>query len=323
MKVFLTGGSGFLGGHTIEHLAAMGHEVVAMARSESSAAAVKRYGATPSSCDLTTVSARHLQGCEAVVHSAARAEEWGTRAQFWSANVEGTQTMLNAAQAAGVRRFVHVGTEAAVFSGRDLVDIDESYPYPARHRYLYSETKAEAEQRVLAIGRHGAMEALSIRPRLIWGPRDTSVLPALLKMHRQGSFAWLDGGRPLTSTCHVANVAHALELALTGGESGQAYFVLDDGRRSYREFLSALVLAGSGETLGSRSMPSALARPLAAVVEGLWKLLRLSGPPPMSRFAVDMMSSQVTLRDDKARTELGYAPCLSVEQGMAELAALR
>lgn len=320
MKVFLSGGSGFLGGHLIEHLVAKGHQVVAMARSEASAEIVEGFGAAVSRCDLSSVLATDLQGCEVVIHCAARAEEWGTRQQFWSANVDGTTALLKAAQGAGLRRFVHVGTEAVLFAGRDLVDADETHPYPDRHRYLYSETKAEAERRVLAAE---GIETISVRPRMIWGPRDTSVLPALVKMHRQGSFAWIDGGQRLTSTTHVKNVAHALELALTRGAPGRAYFVLDDGRRSVRQFLGELVEAGAGITLGNRNLPSWLARPLAVVVEGLWRLLRVKSPPPMSRFAIDMMSSVVTLRDARARTELGYRPIVTVEQGMAELRALR
>ena len=117
-----------------------------------------------------------LVGAEVVVHAAAFVEEWGTREQFWQGNVEGTTRMLAAAKAGGVRRFLHVGTEAALFDGHDLRDVDESAPYPARQRYLYSETKAEAERRVLAANAAG-FETLSVRPRLVWGPRDTSVLP--------------------------------------------------------------------------------------------------------------------------------------------------
>jgi nucleoside-diphosphate-sugar epimerase len=76
----------------------------------------------------------------------------------------------------------------------DLVRVDETAPYPKRQRYLYSATKAEAERLVLAASAPG-FEALSIRPRFVWGPRDTSVLPAVLRMARAGNFAWIGGGR--------------------------------------------------------------------------------------------------------------------------------
>jgi nucleoside-diphosphate-sugar epimerase len=316
MRVFVTGGSGFVGGHVIERLRAR-HEVAAMARSEASAARVRGYGATPVRCDLESVDAAALRGFDAVVHCAAYVEAWGTRDDFWRGNVEGTARMLDAARAAGVRRFVHIGTEAALFDGRDLVDVDERAPYPARQRYLYSETKAEAERRVLAANGPG-FATLSLRPRLVWGPRDTSVLPAVLRMAQRGAWSWLDGGSHRTSTAHVANVATAVERALEAGRGGEAYFIADDGTRTVREFLDAL--AGTqGVTLPARSTPGAVARPLAAAVEGVWRALGLRRAPPMTAFAAAMMSRTVTVRTDKARAELGYAPALSVAEGLAAM----
>lgn len=318
MRIFVTGASGFVGGHFTEAFSKE-HEVLALARSEKSAAAVARFGARPVRGELGGVRAEDLAGVDAIVHAAAFVEEWGTREQFWQANVEGTAQLLSAARAAGVRRFVHVGTEAALFDGRDLVNVDEARPYPARQRYLYSETKAEGERRVLAASGEG-MTALSIRPRFVWGPRDTSVLPAVLRMAKAGSFAWIDGGRQVTSTTHVANLVHALGLALAKGRGGEAYFVADDGERTIRDFLSAL--AGTqGVGLGDRRVPSFVARPAARVIEGVWRLFGVAKAPPMTRFAIDMMSSTVTVSTAKARAELGYAPVISVEEGMRQLSA--
>ncbi len=314
MKVFITGGSGFVGGHAIEALVRSGHEVSALARSAGAADRVRSYGATPVSGALGAIDAAVLKGIDAVVHAAAYVEEWGTREQFWQANVEGTQNLLDAAREAGVRRFIHVGTEAAVFSGEDLIDIDEDFPYPEHQKYLYSETKAEAERRVLAANDE-TFQTLSIRPRFVWGPRDTSVLPAIVKMAKAGRFAWLDQGSKLTSTTHVANLVHALVLALDHGKPGRAYYVADDGTRTLREFLTAL--AGTqGVDLGARNMPSAVARPLARVIEATWRTFRLRSAPPIVRFSVDMMSSAVTVKTDRARRELGWAPVLGVEDGL-------
>jgi nucleoside-diphosphate-sugar epimerase len=317
MRIFVTGASGFIGGHLTEALSGR-HEVLALARSEKSAAQVARFGATPVRGELGAVRPDDLRGVDAVVHAAAFVEEWGTRAQFWQANVDGTTQLLEAAQQAGVRRFVHVGTEAALFDGRDLVGIDETHPYPARQRYLYSETKAEAERRVLAAN-GPAFTAVSVRPRFVWGPRDTSVLPAVLRMAKAKSFAWIDGGRQRTSTTHVANLVHALELALEKGRGGEAYFVADDGERTIHDFLTALA-ATQGTDLGDKRVPSAVARPAARAIEGVWRLLRIAKAPPMTRFAVDMMSSTVTVRTAKARSHLGYAPVISVEEGMRKMA---
>jgi hypothetical protein len=317
MKIFVTGGSGFVGGHLVEALARKGHQVLALARSDRAAQAVRAYGATPVRGELGALRAETIGGADAVIHCAAYVEEWGTRAQFWEANVVGTTNALDAARAAGARRFLHVGTEAAIFAGRDLIGADESVPYPERHRYLYSETKAEAERRVLAASAPG-FDTLSIRPRFVWGPRDTSVLPAVVRMAKEGSFAWLDGGRALTSTTHVDNLVHALHLALTCGRAGHAYFVADDGERTLRDFLTALART-QGVELPARSVPSLVARPLARAVEGAWRLFDLKRNPPMTRFAIEMMSSTVTVRTDRARADLGYAPVITVEEGLARL----
>ncbi len=315
MKVFVTGGSGFVGGHVIEALAPK-HEVRAMARSARSAEAVARYGATAVSVDLDSIDAEHLAGCDAVVHCAAYVEEWGTREQFWKGNVDGTTRMLDAARRAGVSRFIHIGTEAALFDGHDLVDIDERHPYPrsgtctARPRPRPSGGCSRLAPRGFA--------TLSVRPRFVWGPRDTSVLPAVLRMAREGAWAWIDGGRARTSTTHVKNLAHAVELALTHGTGGEAYFVADEGTRTLREFLSAMA-ATQGVTLPDRSLPGAVARPLAIAVEGLWRALGIKKAPPMTAFAIAMMSREVTVNTAKARKELGYAPVVDVAAAMAAM----
>ena len=316
MKLFVTGGSGFVGGHFIERAVAAGHHVRAMARTAAAADVVRSYGAEAVVASLDDVSKGHVRGSDAVIHAAAHVSEWGTREQFWHGNVTGTERMLEAARAGGVRRFIHVGTEAALFVGADLLRIDESQPYPTRHRYLYSETKAVAEQRVLAANAPGFL-TVSIRPRLVWGPRDTSVLPALARMAAQGSFAWVGGGVKLTSTTHVENLAQALLLALTRGSG--AYFVVDDGQRSIRSVLSAFA-AATGVELPARSIPAAAARLLARIVEGSFRLFRVRRAPPMTRFAIDMLSSEVTLDDSKARRELGYQPTVSFDEGLARLA---
>lgn len=318
MRIFVTGASGFIGSHVSETLSKE-HEIAAMARSERSAEAVRKWGAEPVRCSLTDIGAEHLEGVGAVVHAAAFVEEYGTREQFWNINVGGTSRLLDAARSAGVQRFIHIGTEAAIFDGHDLVDVDETAPYPARQRFLYSETKAEAERRVLAAGGDGFV-ALSVRPRLVWGPRDATVLPAIVRMARAGNYAWIDQSRQKTSTTHVANLVEGVRRALERGKSSEAYFVADAEQTTIRDFLTRLA-ATQGVDLGTRSAPRWLVRPAADIVEGAWRLLRRTSTPPLTRFAAYMMSATVTVDTSKAQRELGYQPVISVDEGMAALAA--
>jgi nucleoside-diphosphate-sugar epimerase len=318
MRVFITGASGFIGGHVAEALA-RDHEVLALSRSAHGAESVRERGATPVMGNLGAVTVKDLEGVDAIVHCAAFVSEWGTREEFWAANVAGTRQLIEVAQRAGVKRFVHVSTEAVLFAGQDLIDVDETHPYPERQRFLYSETKAEAERLVLAANGPD-FTTTAVRPRFVWGPRDQTVLPTILRMAQDGRFVWIDGGRSRTSTTHVANLVHGVKLALAHDKGGQAYFVADDGERTIREFLSRLA-ATRGVTLPTRSIPGKVARAVATVAEGAWRLLRLGGQPPLTRFTAAMLSSNVTVRTDKARAELGYEPVISVDQGIAELSA--
>ena len=319
MRIFITGGSGFVGGHAIEALREGGHEVLALARSERSAAAVEALGATAVRGALGAVPEAPLRGVEVVIHAAAFVEEWGTREQFEEANVVGTTQLLEVAQAAGVGRFIHVGTEAAVFTGQDLDQVTEALPYPEEHRYLYAETKARAEQAVLAANREGFV-TLSLRPSLIWGPRDRSVLPTVLEMVEAGRFVWINGGEYARSVTNVRNLTHAMVQALEHGEGGSAYFIADDGETTLREFLTAL--AGTqGVALPGRSMPAWLVRPLAGVLEDTWRTFGLRSTPPLHRFVAELMSSHVTVDTSKAKAELGYAPVVGLSEGLAEMRA--
>lgn len=317
MHVFLTGGSGFVGGHLIERLVRDGHTVSALARSDRSAAVVERFGARAVRGDLSGVVRDQLEGVDAVVHAAARAEDWGPSTWFEHANVQGTSTLLQAAQAAGVTAFVHIGTEAAFFDGSDLVDVDESVREPARHRFHYSRTKAQAERLVLQAN-SPSMRTLSIRPRLVWGPRDASVRPALLESVASGGFWWMDGGRARTSTCHVHNLAHAVALALDSDVGGQALFVTDGTDRSMRQVMTGLA-STAGVTLPDRSLPGWLGRWAGAAVEAVWSRFRPGQRPPMTAMATAMLAATVTVRDDQARRLLGYAPVVSWEQGLTAL----
>jgi nucleoside-diphosphate-sugar epimerase len=318
---FVTGGSGFIGGRLIERLLRDGHAVRALARSDESAAKVRDRGAEPVEGDLsdTSAMARGASGCELAFHAAAHLGDWGTREEFERGNVQGTQNALQACADAGVRRFVHVGTEAALLAGQPLVEVDETAPLRPDSPALYSSTKAKAEQLVLAANGDG-FETVVLRPRFVWGPGDTTLLPTMTEMVRAGRFAWIGGGRHLTATTHVDNTVEGLILAAQRGHPGSAYFVTDGDPVVFRAFVSDL-LRTQGVDPPTRSIPAPLAGALAVAGESAWRALPLPGRPPVTRFAYWVSSQECTIRIDKARRELGYAPVRTREDGLAELAS--
>lgn len=319
--IFVTGASGFIGGALTRALLADGAEVRALARSDAAATAIEELGAEPVRGDLSDPAAIRAaaDGCSLAFHAAALPAEWGTRAEFDAANVMGTANVLGACEAAGVARLVHVGTEAAHFAMKPLVGIDESEPLRPDSPVLYSATKARAEQLVVRASKPG-FETVVVRPRLVWGPGDETVLPGLAAAVESGRFSWVGGGEHLTSTAHIDNVVCGLRLGAERGRPGEAYFVTDGDPVVFREFVTAL-LATRGITPPDRNLPRAVARVAAETSETLWRLLPLPGAPPITRMAYFLTANEVTIDIGKARRELGYEPVISVERGLEELGA--
>ena len=321
-RAFVTGGSGFIGGHLITRLLAEGWSVRALARSEASAARVAELGAEPVRGDLGSSDAIQAgaDGCDTAFHAAAAVLEWGPREEYLRGNVTGTHNALEGCRGAGVSRFVHVGTEAALMAGQPLVQVDETNPLRPDSPANYPSTKALAEQLVRNACSAG-FETVVIRPRLVWGPGDTTILPGLTGAMAAGRFAWIDGGRHLTDTTHVANVVEGLLLGAAKGRPAEAYFVTDGSPVEFRTFVTDLV-GTVGVTPADRTAPGWIARPAAALAETVWKTLRLGSAPPISRMPAWLASQECTIDITKARSELGYVPVISREQGLADLADL-
>jgi nucleoside-diphosphate-sugar epimerase len=319
MKVFVTGGSGFVGRNLITALLGRGDQVVALARSLSAMQTVRDLGAEPQAGDLVDVAAMTagMQGAGVVFHCAAKVEDWGDPAEFQRVNVEGTARVLQAARAAGVRRVVHVSTEAVLADGSPIHNADETRPRARKPIGQYPSSKAAAEAVALEGSRDG-LEVVAVRPRFIWGKGDTAILPKLVEVMRKGQFAWIGGGRYRTSTCHVRNVCEGALLAAEKGKPGEIYFLTDGEPVEFRAFISSMA-ATQGVDAGSRSIPYVLAYGLGWVGEALWRLLPLRGRPLVSRTAILLTGTEVTVNDAKARRELGYRALVTREEGLAEM----
>ncbi len=320
-SAFVTGGSGFIGQALLRRLTGDGWTVRALARSDASAATVRAAGAEPVGGDLADVAAMRAgaEGADVAFHLAAKLGDSGEWEEFQRGTVEGTDNALAACREAGVPRFVHTGTEAALMDGNALEGADETWPLKPDSPAFYPRSKARAEQAVLAANGDG-FETVALRPRFVWGAGDTTLLPVLEDMVRSGKFAWIGGGSHLTSTTHVDNTVEGLVLAAVKGRPGQAYFVTDGPPVRFRDFLTRM-LATQGVDEPTRSIPLGMARPLAAVAESSWRVLPLPGEPPVTRFAVWASGLECTIDDSKARRELGYEPVVSVDEGMDALAA--
>jgi len=319
MKIFVTGASGFVGGATVAQLKGE-HEFLCMSRSDAADEKIRAVGGVPVRCALGDVTEQHLDGVEAVIHSAAYVEAWGPWKTYWDLNVDGTKHLLEAARAAGIKRFVHIGTEAGLFHGQHMRGIDETYPLALNSPYPYSRTKAHAELAVLTANETGVFETVVMRPRFIWGPGDQTLLPELRKMVKAGSFMWIAGGAAKTSTVYIDNVVEGIRLCLEKGRGGEAYFITDDETTTMRKIIEGMADA-DGFELPDKNAPAWLVGALAFTLEKIARATNSDKGPMITRFAADMMARDCTINIDKAKRDLGYTPLVGITEGLERMKA--
>lgn len=319
MTVLVTGASGFVGGAVVRALAGAGTPVRAMVRDPVTAPA----GVEVAVAELgdTAALARAVTGVRAVVHAAALLGEFGRPAEFFAVNVAGTDRLMQEAAAAGARRFVFLGSPSALMApdGGDQLGIDETVPYPDRFLNSYCQTKAVAEQLVLAADTP-AFTTCSLRPRAVWGPGDRHgpIVQILAKL-RAGRLPDLSGGREvLASLCYIDHLTHAVQLALTAENvGGRAYFVADAEPVQVWPTMAA-VAERFGLAAPRVTVPAPVLGGALAAIETVWRIPAVAQrwTPPLSRYAVALVTRSATYDLSRAERELGYRPTVPFAAGL-------
>jgi nucleoside-diphosphate-sugar epimerase len=317
VKVFVTGGTGFIGGHVVAALCARGDEVVALVRDPAKAADLEKVGATLVQGDLSssdTIRAA-VEDCDAVIHGAAiykvgipKSEREGMH----DANVRGTERVLDAAWQAGVGRILYVST-INVFGNTHNDVVDESYERePGNWLSVYDETKYLAHQVALDRIAKGA-PILMVQPGGVYGPGDHSELGNMIDQTRNGKLMAIPFAGMGLNFVHVDDAAAGILLALDHGKVGESY-VLGGQIGTMRDLIEATARVADRKP-PKREMPSGVIK-LAAPMGPL--LGKAMGFPPNFRELISA-SDGVTYwaKDDKARRELGYAP-RDLETGLRE-----
>ena len=186
MNILVTGGGGFLGKALVHRLLADGHTVRSFARG--AYPELTALGVEVLQGDLSDYEAVYdaMRGCELVYHMAAKAGVWGTYASYYEANVVGTENIIKACRAHGVKYLVNTSSPSVIFDGQDQEGLDESAPYPKRYLSNYPKTKAMAERLVMAASDEELL-TVSLRPHLIWGPEDTQLIPRVVEQGKAGT----------------------------------------------------------------------------------------------------------------------------------------
>lgn len=322
MKVLVTGGGGFLGSAICRQLAARGDAVTAYQRS--AAPELEAAGIRVVRGDINDAAALDaaMRGVDAVIHTAAKAGLSVNYADFHSANVGGTEAVLDACRRHAIRRLVFTSSPSVVHDDGDIEGGDESLPYAKNYSSPYPQTKAESERMVMAAD-GPELRTVSLRPHLIWGPGDNHLLPNLLDRARRGSLK-LPGADKLIDSVYIDNAAHAHLLALDklGSEpdrvGGKVYFI-SNGEPVTQAFIIGGLLKAAGVEVDIRPISPRLAITAGALIESGWKLFGIKSDPPLTRWSAIHLSTAHWYDISAAERDLGYAPEISIAKGLAIL----
>jgi dihydroflavonol-4-reductase len=318
MKVFLTGGTGFIGGHVARRLRERGDEVRALVRDRDRGAALAELG-----CELVTGTLADkdalragMNSCDAVIHGAAIYEVGIPESEhqaMYEANVIGTENALRAALEERVGRVVYISTVAAFGNTKGQV-VDESYEHPeGGYTSYYEETKVEAHRLAKRLISDEGVPCVIVQPGGVYGPDDHSAVGAQMNQFLAGRMpmiAFPDLGMNLV---HVDDVADGVLLALDEGKVGQSY-VLGGQISTMRELIDTLARV-SGRKAPRRALPTSVMKAMTPIGPIVGKLMN-QGPNLRELIS---SADQVTFwaRHDKAMGELGYSP-RGLEQGLRD-----
>lgn len=323
MKVLVTGGGGFLGGAIVRKLIARNVRVRSFSRGrypELEALGVEHAQGDLAERDAVIDAAR---GCDAVIHTAAKAGVWGPDEEYARANVVGTENVLAACRALGISRLVYTSTPSVVHPGGDLEGGDESLPYATQPKTAYQATKIEAEKKVLAAAREG-LAVVALRPHLVWGPGDPHLVPRIIERGRSGRIALPGGGHKKIDAVYVDNAADAHIAALERLEpnaacAGRAYFITNGEPWPLRDVVLGILRAAGIETPRVVPIPPSIALLAGAALEKAFRLAKIEREPPLTRFVAEQLSTAHFFDIAAARRDLGWSPAVSMEEGFQRL----
>ena len=317
MKVFVTGGTGFIGGHVVRKLRARGDEVVALCRSTDKGEPLRaETGCDIALGDLSDEGALReaMDGCDAVIHGAAVYEVGipkGRREAMYEANVRGTEHVMRAALAAEIPKIVYVSTVGA-FGNTNGKVVDETYVHPGgSYTSYYEETKVEAHRIVERMIENEGLPCVIVQPGGVYGPHDTSPLGSQMNQFLSGRMpliAFPDLGMNMV---HVDDVAEGVLLALDKGETGEAY-VLGGQITTMREMIETLGTV-SGRKAPKRALPVTVMKAMTPIGPIVGKVMDQG--PNLGELISSADGVTFWAKHDKAIEKLGYSP-RGLEQGL-------
>jgi nucleoside-diphosphate-sugar epimerase len=318
MKVLVTGGTGFTGSHLVRRLLQKGQQVsVIDSQKGLFDEELKAAGAI---IDLGSITDQGLlnkavSGCEVVYHLAAAFRQLNVpERHYWDVNVEGTRQLLDTALRSGVRKFVYCSTQG-VHGHIANPPGNENSPIAPEDYYQYTKYKGEEVVREYV---EKGLDAVTIRPTAIYGPGDPARFLILFRLVKRGRFLMFGNGNTFYHPVYIDNLVDAFELAAArDGVRGKSYIIGDERYYTLNELVQKIASA-MNVSVKIYHAPFLPLWTAAWTCEKVCKPLHLS--PPLFRRRVDWFRQSRAFSMENARRDLGYAPKVGIEEGLANTA---
>ena len=322
-RYIVTGGGGFVGKALAKALRAAGHQVLSISRA--SYPELQELGITSAQIDISSDPSTWRElftGVDGVFHTAAKVDMWGSYEGFFKTNVIGTRNVIEACRRASVTSLVFTSSPSVIHDGAQLNGVDESYPYPKHFPAFYPQTKAQAEQEVLASDCKNGLRTVALRPHLIWGPNDTNLIPTILERAKLGRLTRIGDGSNLVDLTFIDDCVTAHLCAMRTLETkpdlagGKVYFISQGEPTKLWSWIDQ-ILKAHGLAPVVKSLSKRAATVLAYLMEGYAGALGLLGietKPLLTRFLVSEMSTNHYFSIERARIDLGFTPAFTMEQ---------
>ena len=317
MRIVVSGATGFLGGHLVGRLLTNGHAVTGLGRNREAGARLAERGARFAAIDLaTTNKALVAERADAFVHCAALSSNWGARAAFQAANVTGTANAIELARRLGVGRFVHISSPSVYFRFADQLAVAEDMPLPPPIN-AYAASKAEAERMVLDAA---DLNPLILRPRGLFGPGDTALLPRLVRAARRGPLPLLRSGEAVTDLTFVDDVVAAIVAALDVGPevTGKAINISGGEPQTIRHIAESAA-RHAGVTVRWRAIPLGPTLFGVRAIEAIAANLPSRPEPVVTAYSLGVLAFSQTLDISRAKALLGWQPRIGFAEGLSRL----
>src|SRR3954447_1995024 len=321
MRVFVTGGTGFIGGHVVRKLRERGDEVRGLVLNPGKPKPLAGLGCelvSGSLADAATIRTG-MEGCDGAIHGAAIYEVGIPESQHQAmrdANVVGTETVLRAALEAKVPRIVYISTVAAFGNTHGEV-VDETYEHPGTsYTSYYEQTKVEAHRLAKWLVEEAGLPAVIVQPGGVYGPDDHSAIGTQINQFLAGRLPLLAFPDLGMNIVHVEHVAEGVLLALDKGEVGASY-ILGGQITTMRELIETTGRVADRKP-PRRAMPTGMLKAMRPVGPVVGKIM--GQPPNLSELISSADGVTFWARHDKAMEKLGYSP-RGLEDGLRDTLA--